>query len=334
MSPRDELARIAVIEELQTALKKAQQKLAKREEDREMLVATVYRAAREAALAVKTPKPIEPKQDKRTKKAEVALIHATDWQLGKKTETYDVATCARRMDQFAEKVLRITDIQRRDHPVREAVLMLGGDMVENTDLFPGQAFEIEAYLFEQLFETARIVEKLVRTFSANFEKVRVVCEYGNHGRIGKYGVLPKGDNVDRMAYRIAAERTPDLPNVTWQMSEAGHQHFTIGNYRALLVHGDEIRSMGQTPIFAIIKRFTSWSSGVMPYFDEAFMGHYHTPLSLTLPNSSRVFVTGSSESGSIYATETIGALGRPSQRLHFVSPERGHSTAEFVVWLD
>ena len=334
MSLHDELKSAALVDELQTALKKAQQKLAKREEDREALVNAVYKAAREAALASKTPKPIKPPKDRRAGKPEVALIHATDWQLGKKTATYDVATCARRMDQLAEKVIRITEIQRRDHPVREAVLMLGGDMVENTDLFPGQPWEIEAHLFEQLFETARIVEKLVRTFSANFETLRVVCEYGNHGRIGKYGVMPKGDNIDRMAYRIAAERTPDLPNVTWQMSEAGHQHFTIGNYRCLLIHGDEIRSFGSVPMFAIQKRFTSWATGVMPDFDEAFMGHYHTPLSLTLPNAARVFVTGSSESGSVYATETIGALGKPSQRLHFVSPEKGHSTAEFIVWLD
>jgi hypothetical protein len=323
------------IDELQRLLKKAQQEAAANKRRTDDLVEAVYRAAYEAAraygrgLAVKRPA-----VDKRRKKAEIALIHATDWQLGKKTVTYDVATCDRRMMQFAEKVIRITDIQRADHPVKEAVLMLGGDMVENTDLFPGQAFEIEAYLFDQLFETVRIIEKMVRTFAANFETVRVICEYGNHGRLGKYGVNPKGDNVDRMAYRIAADRTQTLSNVSWQMSDAGHQVFEIGNYRGLLVHGDEIRSMGQTPIFAIIKRFTSWSSGVMPDFHEGFMGHYHTPLSLTLPNSSRVYVTGSPESGSVYATETIGALGKPSQRLHFIDPEKAITTSEYVVWLD
>jgi hypothetical protein len=118
------------------------------------------------------------------------------------------------------------------------------------------------------------------------------------------------------------------------MSDAGHQIFEIGNYRGLLVHGDEIRSFGGTPIFAIVKRFTSWSSGVMPDFHEGFMGHYHVPLSLTLPNSARVYVTGSPESGSVYATETIGALGKPSQRLHFIDPEKAITTAEFVLWLD
>lgn len=334
MSLRDELDRAAVVEELQTALKKAQQKLAKRDEDRRVLVETVYKAARDAALAVKPPKPIAPKKDRRAKKPEVALIHTTDWQLGKKTVSYDVETVDKRIRQLAEKVIRITNIQRQAHPVREAVLLVGGDMVENVDLFPGQGWEIEAHLYEQLFETARILEQLVRTLAANFETVRVVCEFGNHGRIGRFGVNPRGDNVDRMAYRIASDRTENLPNVSWQMSEDGHQHFTIGKYRGLLIHGDEIRSFGGTPIFAIIKRFTAWSSGVLPAFDEAFMGHYHVPLSLTLPNSSRVYVSGSTESGSVYATETIGALGKPSQRLHFIDPEKAITTAEFVLWLD
>lgn len=333
MSPQDELARLAVIEELQTALKKAQQKLAKKEDDRAALVEAVYRAARDAALALKTPKPITPPRDRRTKKAEVAIIHATDWQVGKKTASYDVETCSRRIEQFAAKVLRITEIQRRDHPVKEAVLLLGGDMVEGLDIFPGQAWEVEAHLFEQLFETVRIIEQLVRTLAANFETVRVICEFGNHGRIGRYGVLPKGDNLDLMAYKITQDRTRDL-GVSWQMSDEFFQHFEVGNYRALLVHGDEVRSFGTTPIFAIIKKFTGWASGVVPAFDEGFMGHYHTPLDLTLPSGATVYVTGSPESGNRFAAESLAAQGRPSQRLHFVDPEKGQTTARFTVWLD
>jgi len=333
MTPRDELDHLKVIEELQSTLKKTQRKLATKEAAREELVEAVYRAAREAALAVKTPKPIVAKRDRRAKKAEVALIHATDWQLGKKTTSYSVETCAERIDLFVSKVLRITEIQRQDHPVREAVLMLGGDMVEGLGIFESQVYEVEAYLFEQLFETARIIEKLVRTLAANFETVRVICEFGNHGRIGKYGTMPRGDNFDRMAYKIAADRTKDL-GVSWQMSDEFFQHFTIGKYRALLVHGDEIRSFGQTPMFAIVKKFTGWAAGITPEWDEAFMGHYHTPLSLTIPNGARVFVTGSPESGNVYAAEQLAAQGRPSQRLHFVDPEAGITTAEFVLWLD
>jgi hypothetical protein len=323
------------LDELQRLLKKAQQEAAANKRRTDDLVNAVYTAAYEAArasgrgLAVKRP-PV----DKRRRKAEVALIHATDWQLGKKTVTYGITTLSKRMELFADKVIEITGIQRQDHPVKEAVLMLGGDMVEGLGIYESQIYEIEAHLFEQLFECARIIEKLVRSLAQNFEQVRVVCEFGNHGRIGKYGVMPKGDNVDRMAYRIVEDRTKDIAHVTWQQSDNWYQHFAIGNYRVLLVHGDEVRTYSGTPLFGILRRVSAWAAGVVPTFEDCYMGHWHNPISATIGNGNRVFITGSPESGNAYAAEHLAAQARPSQRLHFIDPEKGRVTGEYVVWLD
>ena len=323
------------LDELQRLLKKAQQEAAANKRRTDDLVNAVYTAAYEAArasgrgLAVKRP-PV----DKRRRKAEVALIHATDWQLGKKTVTYGITTLSKRMELFADKVIEITGIQRQDHPVKEAVLMLGGDMVEGLGIYESQIYEIEAHLFEQLFECARIIEKLVRSLAENFEQVRVVCEFGNHGRIGKYGVMPKGDNVDRMAYRIVEDRTKDIAHVTWQQSDNWYQHFAIGNYRVLLVHGDEVRTYSGTPLFGTLRRVSAWAAGVVPTFEDCYMGHWHNPISATIGNGNRVFITGSPESGNAYAAEHLAAQARPSQRLHFIDPEKGRVTGEYVVWLD
>ena len=324
------------IDELQRLLKKAQQEAAANKRRTDDLVEAVYRAAYEAArasgrgLAVKRPA-----VDKRRKKAEVALIHATDWQLGKKTVTYGIDTLSKRMELFADKVIEITNIQRQDHPVKEAVLMLGGDMVEGVGIYDSQVYEIEAYLFEQLFECARIMEKLVRTVAQHFEQVRVVCEFGNHGRIGKYGVMPKGDNIDRMAYRIVEDRTKDIGHVTWQQSDNWYQSFNIGNYGVLLVHGDEIRSFAGLPMFAIVRKVSAWAAGIIPGWNgDCYMGHWHNPGSMTIGNGNRVFITGSPESSNAYAAEHLAAQARPSQRLHFIDPEKGRVTGEYVVWLD
>ena len=334
MALNDELDLAQELEEYRLALKRAQAAHAKEKLKSEQIVAAVYQAAKDAARSVTPPKALKPAKDLRKNKAEVALIHATDWQLGKKTASYGVETCGLRMERFVEKVLHISEIQRKHHPVREAVLMLGGDMVEGLDIFPGQAWEIEAHLFEQLFEAARIIEHMVRTLDAHFEKVRVVCEFGNHGRIGRYGVNPKGDNVDRMAYRIAEDRTRDLKRVSWQASDDWYQHVTIGKYRVLLVHGDEIRTYSGTPLFGIIKRVSAWAAGIVPDFDDCYMGHWHNPASVTIGNGNRVFITGSPESGNVYAQEHLAAQARPSQRLHFIDPEQGRVASEYVIWLD
>lgn len=341
MKFNEELKAQEEIDELRCALKLAQAAEYKAKRKNEEIVEAVYKAARDASLAAGRGKSlgvkIKPPKQKKTSKetAEVALLHATDWQLGKKTVTYGMATCAARMQQFTEKALHLTDIQRADHPVNDMTLMFGGDMVEGITIFPGQAWEVEAHLFEQLFEAARIMETMVRTFAENYSKVSVVCEFGNHGRLGRKGELPAHDNIDAVAYRIAQDRTRDIKNVTWQMSSDWYQIVTVGNYRALLVHGDEIKSFGgNTPAFGILRKANAWATGVVESFQDVYMGHFHTPMALTIANGGRVFVTGSPESHNEYAREFIAAIGKPSQRIHFVDPARGRVTAEYIVWLD
>lgn len=335
MSLADDIGAQAEITELRAALRQAQQKEARAKKRSDDLVEAVYQAARDAARAVPNPRTLTPKKDTRKGKAEVALVHATDWQLGKKTVSFGVQTLASRMEQFTEKVMSLTEIQRAHHPVKECVLLFGGDMVEGIGIFPGQAYEVEAHLFDQLFEATRIMETMVGSLAGYFDKVHVVCEFGNHGRLGRKGDMPAGDNIDRMAYRITSERTAGLKNVTWQMSGDWYQIVTIGNYKALLVHGDEINSFGgNTPAFGILRKVNAWSTGVVEDFQDCYMGHWHTPMSLTMANAGRIFVTGSPESHNEYARAFIAAVGQPSQRLHFIDPVKGRVASEYVVWLD
>jgi hypothetical protein len=226
------------------------------------------------------------------------------------------------------KVIQLTEIQRAHHPVKECVVMLGGDMVEGVGIFPGQQFEIGAHLYEQMFAVVRIIESAIRTLATNFESVKVVCEFGNHGRLGKKGDMPAGDNIDRMAYQIASNNCADIKHVKWQMSDDWYQIFAIGNYNVLLVHGDEIGAFG-----SILRKVSAWSTGVVEPFHDCYMGHFHTPTALTMANGGRVFVTGSPESHNEYARTFIAAVGKPSQRLHFVDPIKGRVTSEYVCWL-
>lgn len=334
MSLSDDIRVEDEILELRSALKRAQQAEYKARRANEIVVDAVFSAAKEAAAAINRPPVASRKmqKDSRKHKGEVALAHATDWQLGKKTAGYNIKQCDRRMHQFVDKIFELTAIQRTHHPVREAVLVFGGDMVEGITIFPGQAWEIEAQLFEQLFEVVRIEEFIVRGLAGFFDKVHVICEYGNHGRLGRKGELPANDNIDAISYRIAQDRTKDLKNVTWQLSSDWYQIAEIGNYRALIVHGDEIAGGGGSA--GILRKCNAWATGVLPEFKDVYMGHFHTPMTLTMANGGRIFVSGSPESESVYAAEVIAAKGYPSQRLHFIDPEKGRVTAEYTVWLD
>ena len=334
--PGNEFDLTLEINELRKALQRQQRKTREAKLKTSALVDAVHRAARDAAIAVGRPPAVDrPAVDRRRKHPEVALVHATDWQLGKRTADYDIATCEERIMRFAEKIVTLTEIQRSDHPVREAHVMFGGDMVEGVGIFPGQAFEVESHLFEQLFACATLLEQFVLELCAVFDRVHVTCEYGNHGRLGRKGEFPAGDNIDRMAYKIAGERFADDKRVTWRTSGDWYQIVNVGNYSALLVHGDEIKSFGgNTPAFGILRKCNQWSTGVIPEpFTDAYLGHFHTPMTLTMANGGQIYVTGSPESENVYAKEFMAATGQPSQRLHFVDPDAGQVTASYLVWL-
>ena len=322
------------LEDLRRHLNKALREAANNKRRTDELVAAVYQAALTAAKA--TPKTVvTPPKAVKGRNAETAILHLTDWQAGKKTVSYGLKTLEARIAQTWQKTVEITEIQRAGRPVNDIVILFGGDMVEGIDIFPGQAYQIEAHLYQQLFEVAKIMEQVVVDAAATFNNVKIVCEYGNHGRLGRRGELPSGDNIDLIAYTITRDHTSHLKNVSWQMSTDWYQVFDVGNYHGLLVHGDEIKSFGgNTPAFGILRKVNAWAAGVIENFTDAYMGHWHTPMTLSLANGGRIFVTGSPESHNEYAREFVAATSKPSQRLHFVDPRKGRVTGEFVLWLD
>lgn len=323
--------------DLRRALRTAQQRVAAAKAKNQDLVEAVLVAAADAYLAMGRPVPIRtPARDARRKgKEEVAVWHLTDWQTGKATVSYNMATMDLRVRRFIEKALHITEIQRADHPVREVHVLFGGDMVENTHTFPGQAFEVEAATFEQVMAAANTMEAVVRAALENFEHVSVTAEPGNHGRIGgiRDGV-PKGDNWDRVLYKIVEERFRGEKRLSWVCENHWHQRFEIGAYKAVLVHGDEFKGFGgQVPMYGILRKCNMWKSGVLPDFEDVYVGHYHHSNDMALAAGGEVYMTGSTESDNEFAREFVAASARPSQRLHFVDPRKGRVTAKYKIEL-
>lgn len=327
------------IQELRVALQRTQKQLQKAKERTEELVAATIQSCYDAVLAqekyVPTTKPQVAKSGKR--KPEVALWHLTDWQGAKRTTSYNSKIMAKRVLQFAERAARITEIQRADHPVNDCVIMFGGDMIEGLFNFPGQAFEIDATLFEQYVTVSRIMVDVVRHALNNYEKVTVVAEWGNHGRIGsKRDNVPRSDNFDRMCYELARQLLASEKRLTWQECPNDIQRVEIGNYKALLIHGDEVGRNGFASPSAIVQHVNRWRSGAYDWdFRDVYIGHYHTHAEWPMANGhGSVYQTGSTESDNRYAGVMLAASATPSQRLHFVDPIKGRVTAGYKIWLD
>ena len=311
--------------------------LARAKAKTEDLVDATYRAAKDALViqaATKTPRP---KLDKRSKHGEWALWHLTDWQGAKVTTSYDSKVMRQRVMQFTEKAASITEIQRADHPVKSCAVLFGGDMVEGLFNFPTQAFEVDATLFEQWATVSGLIADVVRAALAGHDDVLVVAEWGNHGRIGsKRDAVPRADNFDRMCYETARMMLAGEDRLTWQDCPEDIQRVEIGNYRAILLHGDETGRNGFVSESTFLSYLNRLKAGAYGWdFRDAYTGHLHTHNDRAMADGDGVwYQSGSTESDNRYARNGLGSAAKPSQRLHFVDPDKGRVTAQYKVWLD
>ena len=301
------------------------------------IVKAVYQAAYDASLLAAPVKTKPPVADKRTKRAEVALWHMTDWQGAKLTTSYNSEIMKERVRLFVKKALKITEIQRADHPVKDAFILMGGDMVEGLWNFPTQPHEIDQTIFGQFVTVAALIREVVSAALENYEQVTVVAEWGNHGRLGsKRDAIPKADNLDRMCYELARQRLEDEPRLIWNDCEEDIRKVEIGNYRALLMHGDEVGRTGFASPSAWQAAGNRWKAGAYDWdFQDIYLGHYHKNSEEGLADGlGAIYWTGSTESGNRYARDSMAASGVPSQRLHFIDPDKGRVASKYSIWLD
>lgn len=324
--------------ELRATVRRLEQQLRKAKAKSADLVEAVYQGAKDAALAQGKPPAVpRAKKDARSKRAEAAVLVLSDWHVGKSTPSFGSDIACERLRLLAKKVAKLTEVERADHPVHECHALLTGDFVDNTTIFPGHAYETDATAFQQVFVAAGALEELLRHLLALFPTVACWEQLGNHGRIGKRGDYPRGDNLDLIVYRLARERLAEHERdgrLVWHEAKSWYTIVEIGAYRALQVHGDQIRGFGgNVPAYGILRKANAWASGVLPPFTDMYCGHFHQPLGLPLANGKgRIFVNPSIESDSAYAKEFMAATGTPAQRLNFV--DRARVTSERIVWLD
>lgn len=332
-------------EQLREALREANAKLVQAKNKANVLAEAAFDGARAAMQSLGKPKPVKAPVLGRggAGKPEVGLWHLTDWQGAKKTTSYNSEVMVERVHRFWRKASAITEIQRQDHPVDKCLVVAGGDMGEGLFNFPTQPYEIDMTLFAQFVNVARLFADTLLFAATVHSEVHPICEWGNHGRIGdKRAAVPRSDNFDRMIYWLAREMTSHEPRIVWpdvpveEFFVEDIQRIEVGNYRALAIHGDEIGRSGFASPTTIVQHANRWRSGAYPWeFRDVYMGHYHTHAEWPLANGQgAVYQTGSTESDNRYARDTMAASALPSQRVHFIEPEKGVVTAQYKIRLE
>jgi len=278
--------------------------------------------------------PQTPRLDRRVMDSEVAVLHYSDSQIGKTTDSYNTQIAADRLNTLVDKTLQITNVRRNSAKIEEIHLYLGGDIVEGDQIFAGQAHEIDSNVFQQAVTNgSEMITSAVLKLLENFRKVKVVGVPGNHGRNGKYGGDSHADtNWDSVCYSIVHRNL--LGSTTHPRREfAGRLEFPgkfdwfyidrIYNWGNLIVHGDQITGGGGGfPLASIRNRALGWIDSMTSPWDYLYLGHFHTYTSFML-NHRFVLANGTTESGNDFAKKNLGATGWPVQRLAFYNEKHG-----------
>lgn len=282
-----------------------------------------------------------PKQGKG--REEIAVLHVSDTQIGKATESYSSQVAVARLELLTRKALRIVNERRKTARVRDLRIYLGGDIVEGENIFPGQAHLIDDSVFDQACRTAPCaIAALIWNLARQFDTTTVQSVYGNHGRPGSKsaGSHPR-TNWDRVSYesaRLMLLGSDEMPNkaarkrITFNIADSFYAVDRVFDWGNLVVHGHQIRGgFAGFPWYGAGKKTWGWADSIPEPWDYLWFGHFHTYASAVL--NHRIFLAnGTTESDNDYALEELAAAGHPCQRLAFFTAEHG-LTADYQVFL-
>uniref|UniRef100_A0A6M3LDM3 Putative calcineurin-like phosphoesterase n=1 Tax=viral metagenome TaxID=1070528 RepID=A0A6M3LDM3_9ZZZZ len=332
------------IDELRRAYKRLSEQAAKRSTAESIL----ERAALASFADLPPVQVAKPRKDGRKKAAEVAVVCCADWHYGALTPDFDTKVCRKRVMEYAGRITEITAVQRSDHPIREAHVYWLGDIVAGEQIHAQQPYQLDVSLIDQaVTDGVALVRDFLLRLMECFDTIHTFWIPGNHGRIGprKGAAFHPDSNADRALGLVAAQwfngaKLSDRISFTVARAERGDVGSflvdRIGEYRAMLIHGHQMRGgggWGGLPFYGFSRAGLSWrniaTGGQLPEFDDIYLGHFHRVYRL---NAGTVTMRGCGtlQTQDPYSREEIKAYTEPSQLLVFVHP-KGRVTAEYEV---
>jgi len=257
----------------------------------------------------------------------LADVHAETFVHPEDTPRHNIYTLSiaeLRMARFFESVLWATNLARERFYVRNLVLPLLGDFITGTiheeNIATAQVGPNSALLFVQA-----CIETGVRKMAANFERVDVPCQVGNHGRTSKK--MGNSTAVERalewLMYHALARVTADLPNVHWHIPRSTHGYLTIYGNDAHFHHGHELRYSGGVLGIAVpAEKATSlgWDRARKAAYN--YFAHHHRQSNPT----PTVIMSGSMIGYDAYAMNRCKAPFEPPQQVFdLIDSKRGRS---------
>lgn len=243
---------------------------------------------------------------------------------------YSIPIFEQRMARLKNRILRLYGLHSKTAPFERFRLYFMGDGVDGVDMRRGHAHRVDVQTATQqtlilVYAFEAMLRELTTALGIPFE---VVWDYGNHGRVGDFGVNLPADNWDFIAGQMLQIACRDLiadGKVVFHADTLKYSITDLGPLRVYSSHGDGIKGgdgFSGLPINGMARAAAKDTGLHVQLFDLYLMAHFHTPQDITT-QTSRIIMNGAWDGGDDYSVNGIKAASDPVQWAFGIHPENG-----------
>lgn len=267
----------------------------------------------------------------------VPVLLCSDWHCGAMVDpatvcdlnSYDLDEYHRRVQALFRNALRVVNMLRSTSDVRQMVVWLGGDLIDNW-LHPDQAETQILSPTQQLIECERsIVQGLEFLLAeAQLERIVIPCSFGNHGRTTDKmrSTNAAATSYEWLMYQSLRRHFAHEPRLDFRISDGNVLYLDVLDKTLRFHHGDAVRYGGGVGGIAVPLQKWLYRQDVGIRADHTFLGHFHQ---LTVgPNFG---VNGSLIGPTAYGLKIGFAPERPQQLMRCIDSERGFTISAPIL---
>ena len=249
------------------------------------------------------------------------VVQLSDMHVGKKTVSFSTEIAKQRLIRLLHKVHHLIAMYNSTfYKVDKVHVLLGGDLVDGDNLYPGHANFIDNNVYKQVSIVANMLTEFIMNIKTKVPQVEVSHVYGNHGRVSKF-TNPK-NNWDIMMYLILEGYLRDVPGV--KLNDGYEWYYVVESIAGniLLTHGDGIMMYQNIPLYGMIQKLMRWNTSIgfhNPY-KYLMIGHFHLPVSMQW-NHQQMFVNGCFTTDDEWVLKGLGFEQNPQQRIYAFTRE-------------
>lgn len=216
-----------------------------------------------------------------------ALLFLSDLHLGEKveineTEVFNLEIATERLGQTVSNFIIAPELD--GYEVEEAIVILGGDIIDGEMIYPAHAFETESHVFNQVKDATSIIWTQLSRIAEVFPVVKVYCVPGNHGRSSKlHHQMSNWDNV--LYYGLQLMANMAKVNIEVHTPSQMWMDFKVRNWTVHLRHIGVTQAVTAGPAKKVLTWMENHNADLM------FYGHFHSP-ELYSMGHRRVFKNG------------------------------------------